>query len=444
MAPPPPRQDTDPTRRRVLAGGGAVAVAALAGPALTACGSQDDGSSGGKVRISMWHGQTDTGLAAVKDLVAKFEKEHPTISVDLGGGVLADAMLQKVTAGLASGSVPDIAYIFGSDLASLARSPRLADQTHLVGTGRTPWKNYWPAARDAVTVKGKVRATPALLDSLAVVCNKKVFRDARVPLPKAGWTWDDFVDTARALTDPKRNVFGTGWPGAGDEDTVWRIWPMIWDLGGDVIAPDGRRAGFSGEPGLRALGTIQSLVKDKSCYVDPKPGSEQMYQVFAGGRLGMVATGPWQLPDIRQAGIDYQVVPLPSYTGKPVTISGPDTWAVFDNGAARLKAARTLVSWLMQPAQDVIWDVQAGSLPLSRSAEDLAPWRKHAAELPGLPVFTSALATARVRPVNPAYPRVSKAVGTAITAVLLERSSPKAALRACLAEADSALAATKD
>ncbi|MFF4845498.1 ABC transporter substrate-binding protein [Streptomyces collinus] len=444
MAPPSLRQDTDPTRRRVLAGGGAVAATALAGSALTACGAQDDGSSGGTVRIDMWHGQTDTGLAAIKDMVARFEKEHPGIRVNLGGGVLADVMLQKVTAGLVSGSVPDVAYIFGSDLASLARSPRLVDQTQLVTKARTPWKQYWHASRDAVTVKGKVRATPALLDSLAVVCNKKVFRDADVPLPKDDWTWDDFVETADRLTDPSRKVFGTGWPGAGDEDTVWRIWPMVWDLGGDVIAPDGRRAGFAGEAGLRTLQTIQSLVKNKSCYVDPKPGSEQMYQVFTGGRMGMVATGPWQLPDIRQADIDYHVVPLPSFSGKSVTISGPDTWAVFDNGAARLKAARTLVGWLMEPAQDVRWGVKAGSLPLSRPAEKLPQWQKHSAEVPGLAVFTDALATARVRPVHPGYPKISKAVGTAVTAVLLERSSPQAALRACLAEADSALATTKE
>lgn len=442
MAPHRLGQDTDPTRRRVLAGGGAAALTTLAGSALTACG-QDDDSVGGTVRIDMWHGQTDTGLTAIKDLVTQFEKEHPAIRVDLGGGVIADAMLQKVTAGLASGTVPDIAYIFGSDLASLTRSPQLVDMTDFVTSRPVPWKQYWPAARDAVTVKGRVRATPALLDSLAVVCNVKVFRDAGVPLPQASWSWEEFVATARKLTDRTRNVFGTGWPGAGDEDTVWRIWPMIWDLGGDVIAKDGRQAGFSGEPGLRALETIQSLVKDKSCYIDPKPGGEQMYQVFTGGRLGMVLTGPWQLPDIRQAGINYHVVPLPSFSRKPVTISGPDTWAVFDNGAARLKAARTLVGWLMAPAQDVRWGIQAGSLPLSRTAERLPKWKGHAADVPGLSVFTNALSGARVRPVHPAYPKISKAVGEAITAVLLQRSSPAASLRSCLSESNAALAETK-
>ncbi|RPK54124.1 Maltose-binding periplasmic protein precursor [Streptomyces sp. ADI96-02] len=433
-----------PTRRGVLRGGGAIALTAAAGAALSGCGADDGMSADGTVRVDLWHGQADSALAAIKRLVADFEATHPKIRVGMGGGVIADAMLQKVTAGLASDSVPDIAYIFGSDLASIARSPKLVDLTdHLRDRGDTPWKQYWPAARDAVTVDGKVRAAPALLDSLAVVCNKKVFDDAGVPLPEDGWSWQEFTDTAKKLTDTGSSTFGTGWPGAGDEDTVWRMWPLIWELGGDVIAPRKREIGFAGEPGVRALEVVRTLVEDESVYVDPKPGGEQMYQVFASGRMGMVVTGPWQLPDIRQAKVDYHVVRLPSFKGSSVTISGPDTWAVFDNGPARLKAARTLISWLMEPEQNVLWDVEAGSLPLSRTMEKQPQWIEHTEQVPGLAVFTAALETARVRPVDPSYPQISKAFGEAVISVLLGRSTPENALRACADKANAALAKSR-
>jgi multiple sugar transport system substrate-binding protein len=423
-------------RRSVLrAGAGAALGAALAG-----CGQGADDGVGpdGRVTISMWHGQSDTGLKPIKSLAQRFTRAHPHISVDLGGGVLADSMLEKVTAALASGAYPDIAYIFGSDLAGVARSPQVVDLTGTVHSSATPWTNYWAPARDAVTINGKVRASPALLDALAVVCNKKLFRAAGLPLPEEGWTWDEFEETAHRLTDAQHGTFGTGWPGVGDEDTVWRLWPMVWDLGGDVIAPDGRSIGFA-DAGVRALGTVQALARAKSVYIDPKPGSEQMYQVFASGRMGMVVTGPWQLPDIRQAKIDYAVVPLPSYSGRPVTISGPDTWTVFDNGSARVSAARTFVSWLAQPEQDVYWDIEDGSLPLSRRCEDEPAWRKQAAGVEGLDVFTRALDSARVRPAHPAYAQVSTALGQAIVSVLLGKSSPAQAMRRCAAEARAAL-----
>ncbi len=52
------------------------------------------------------------------------------------------------------------------------------------------------------------------------------------------------------MTDHDRGVFGTGWPAVGDEDTVWRLWPMLWDLGGEVVAPDGKHIGFADQGGM--------------------------------------------------------------------------------------------------------------------------------------------------------------------------------------------------
>ncbi|MEW2566754.1 ABC transporter substrate-binding protein [Streptomyces sp. NPDC047070] len=428
-----------PTRRTVLRRSAAVVGGAAASAALSACAGEGSGvDADGRVRIEVWHGQTDTGRAAIESLTAEFNRTHPRIRVDLGGGVLSDAMLQKITAALASGSFPDIAYIFGSDLASVARSPSVVDLTATFHSGPVPWKDFWAPAREAVTLNGQVRAAPALIDSLAVVCNKKLFRDAGLPLPRPGWSWDDFTRTAAKLTDRGRGVFGTGWPGVGDEDTVWRLWPMIWDLGGDVTSKDGRRIGFE-DTGLRALRTVEDLVRTRSVYIDAKTGSEQMYRVFLSGRMGMAVTGPWQLPDIRQAKVDYHVVPLPSYSGRPITISGPDTWTVFDNGTARVEAARTFVTWLSRPAQDVQWDIEAGSLPMSRGTQALPAWQKQEDGTPGLQVFTKTLESARVRPVHPAYPQISQSLGQAITAVLLGRSSPADALRDCVDEANAAL-----
>ncbi|GGN63097.1 ABC transporter substrate-binding protein [Streptomyces albiflavescens] len=425
---------TSAIARRTLLAGAAV-------PVLAACGggASDGVGADGKVTVELWHGQNDTARKAVEALVAEFNRTHPRVRVDSsGGGVVADAMLQKVTAALAAGSYPDIAYVFGSDLAGIARSPRVVDLTTAVREGPTPWTSFWSPVRDAVTVNGKVRAAPAVLDSLAVVYNKKLFRQAGVTFPKAGWTWDEFVDTARNLTDSGRGVFGTGWPGTGDEDTVWRLWPMIWDLGGDVVDDDGKRIGFA-DQGVRALETLARLTRDKSVYVDPKPGGEQMYQVFLGGRMAMVATGPWQLPDIITAEIDYDVVPLPTYSGRPVTISGPDTWTVFDNGSARSRAAVEFVRWMMQPAQDVRWGISAGSLPLSSATARRPEWRRHSERTTGLKVFTDVLGSARVRPVHAAYPQISQALGEAIISVLLGKASPSRALRRCADTADAAL-----
>ena len=413
------------------------AAAAAAAGTLAACGKNDDSGAdaNGVVTLDLWHGQVDLGKAAIDSLITAFNQSHPKIKVvGGGGGVTADSMLQKVTAGLAAGSYPDIAYIFGSDLASLTKSPKVADLT-----GQLEIDGYWPAAKDAVSVKGKVRAAPALLDSLCVVYNKKLFSAAGVAPPKNGWTWDDFVATSKQLTDPAKGVFGTGWPGVGDEDTVWRIWPMIWDLGGDVVSGDGKKVGFD-SVGVQALETLDKLRTDKSLYVDPKPGSEQLYQVFLGGRMGMVATGPWQLPELKDNGLEYGVVPLPSYSGKPITISGPDTWTIFDNGKAKVRAATEFVKWLADPAQDIQWDIKGGSLPITKATAELPAWQKHSAETNGLEVFVKALDTAKVRPTITTYPQISQHVGEAVAAVLLGKQSPADALKQAVDQCNQVLA----
>lgn len=98
-------------RRRLLLGG-AAALGAVAG--CSADGADGVGADG-RVTIELWHGQVDIAREAVEALVAEFHRTHPTIRVDAGRGrVPADAMLQKVTAALAAGSYPDVAYAFGA------------------------------------------------------------------------------------------------------------------------------------------------------------------------------------------------------------------------------------------------------------------------------------------------------------------------------------------
>jgi multiple sugar transport system substrate-binding protein len=152
-----------------------------------------------------------------------------------------------------------------------------------------------------------------------------------------------------------------------------------------------------------------------------------------------VATGPWQLPDVITAQVDYGVVPLPTYSGKPVTISGPDTWTVFDNGSARSRAAVEFVRWMIRPGQDARWDIAAGSLPLGSATARRPEWREHARTTTGLGVFTDTLNSARVRPVHAAYPQISQALGEAIVSVLLGKDSPAHAVRRCADTADAAL-----
>ena len=418
-------------------------LAAVAALALAGCGGggDDEKQSGGVTEITMWHGQDDIAGKVLGQLADEFNRTHSDIKVNATtGGVVADQMRQKVTTALASGEYPDIAYIFGSDLANLARSDKVLDLTDDVKKPDFGWDDYYEPARTATTVDGKVRALPALIDDLAVVYNKKAFKAAGVAAPSAdGWTWEEFAATSKQLTDKSKGTFGTAWPAVGDEDTVWRIWPPVWQAGGDIITEDGK-VGFGGAPGEQAFGVVDRLAQDGSVYVDTKPDSDQTYQLFNNGKIGMVVTGPWQLPDFIDAKIDFGVAPLPTFGGEPLTISGPDTWTLFDNGDERAKAAVEFVQWLNSPEQDAKWVTQAGSLPLRKGTAEQAVWKDYQEQIPGLSVFLAGLDGARTKPTNPAYPKVSEAMGQSLVAVLLKRSSPQDALQQAVQTSEGVLA----
>ncbi|WP_051223771.1 ABC transporter substrate-binding protein [Conexibacter woesei] len=421
------------------------AIVAAAGltTGLAACGGSSSDNAANDtnktVSITVWHGQNQSAAKVFNQLVGRFNATHPRIHVNSEVGAPSDALLQKVTTALAGGKYPDMAYIFGSNAANLARSPRVLDLTDVVKQPGWNWSDFYQAARETVTIDGKVRAVPSDIDALAVVYNKRLFKDAGVPLPRAPWTWDDFVATAKKLTNSSKGTFGTGWPATGDEDTVWRIWPMVWSAGGDVLSSDGRSVGYQGASGLKALTTAQQLQQDRSVYLDKTTGSEQMYRVFNNNRMAMVPTGPWELPDINSAKVDYGVVPMPTYGGQQVTISGPDTWMLFNNGKAKSAAVETFAQWLTQPEQDAVWDIDAGSLPLRHSSAEQQVWKDHAAKVVGVQDFVDQLDTARVRPTVEAYPKLSEAFGQAITGVLLGQKQPQDALNDAVAGGNRAL-----
>src|SRR5262249_1089140 len=290
-----PDEEKDMSRlMRMLA-----AIAALAAAVLVvACGGGDDNggtsnAGGGKpVEIEFWHGQTQGPAKLLQQMIDEFNATHPDIVVSKdAGGVNADLMLQKVTAGLQSGNYPDIAYIFGSDLANLAKGNQLPDLTDATKNGEFNPDRFVDAAKAAVTVDGRIRAVPAFIDNLAVVYNKKIFDDAGVPYPSDDWTWNDFLATAAKLNDPGAGIAGFGWPGTGDEDTTWRIWPLIWQQGGEIVSEDGKSVGFGGPSGEAALGVVAKAASDGSVYIDSTSGAERMQQLFASGKMAMNVAG---------------------------------------------------------------------------------------------------------------------------------------------------------
>jgi multiple sugar transport system substrate-binding protein len=415
----------------------AAAVTALG---LVACGTDSSSGGGSGTSLTIWEGYTGAEATAFKHLLGEYQQQTGVKVTPLF--VNNDNSLTKVLTAVRGGSVPDIAYLYGSWAPNVAQIPQVVNLTSLVSQSRVNWNDFWTGERDVATVHGKVIGIPALVDNLAVVYNKTLFARAGLQDPKPGWTWNQFVADAAALTDKSSKQFGTAYVTPGSEDTVWHWEALLWEAGGSILAPDNKTAAFNSPAGLRALTTLQQMaVTDHSMYLDP---SDSNYaNLFNSGKIGMLVTGPWDLSGFPSVKYGVQYMPtFPGTGGGDQTISGPDNWVILNNGAARVSAAEKFLLWLTAPAQDSYFSLHTGDLPIRASVSEAAGFDQQMnSSLPGVSTFIANLGNVKqARPQTPSYPKVSQILGTMIVSVLLGKSQPAAALASAARQVNQALA----
>ncbi|HEY2519481.1 MAG TPA: ABC transporter substrate-binding protein [Streptosporangiaceae bacterium] len=413
---------------------------------LTACGtdSQSGGGGGGDgsstASIQIWEGWTGAEAKTFAKLVSQYEKANPgqkvsTLYVD------NDNTLQKVTTAVRGGSPPDIAYLYGSWAPNVATIPQVADLTQVVKQAGVNWNDFYVGERKVATVNGKVIGIPALVDNLAVVYNKKLFAQAGLQPPSANWTWSDFVADAKKLTNASKKQYGTAYVTPGTEDTVWHWEPLLWEAGGQLLNSGNTKAAFNSAAGLTSLNTLKTLAASKSVYFDP---TDQAYEnVFNSGKIGMLVTGPWDLSTFPNVKYGVQVMPsYPGSSGGHQTISGPDNWVVFNNGSAKTKAAEKFLLWLTAPAQVKTWSLATGDLPTRASVANTPGFVANMNQaLPGVSTFIANLSNVKqARPQITQYPKISTALGNMVLSVLLNKSTPQAALNSAEKQVNADLA----
>jgi len=404
----------------------AVSVAALV---LAGCGGGGDSDSGGKTKVVVWNGYEDAQGKNLTALIAQYNKDHPDVDVTQLVSS-SDRVLQKVLTAVRGGSPPDVAYMFGSWSPNIAKIPQVVDMSSYVDDPDWKWDDFYEGEREAATVGDKIVGVPALVDNLAIVYNKTLFKEAGVAPPTADWTWDDFRAAAKKLTDPAKKQYGWLIPADGSEDTVWHYDAMLWEAGGDILNSDNTEAAFNSDAGVEALTMLQDMaVTDKSVYLDTTNANGT--KLMNSGKIGMLVTGPWDLSSLPD--IDYGVQVMPTFAGSDAghqTIAGPDNWVLFDNGSERKQAAVDFVRWLTAADQVETTSLATGDLPIRESVGDQASFREKLDQnLPGSATFVENLSNVeKARPSVEQYPAISEAMGQAIVSVLLGKAEPQEAL----------------
>jgi maltose-binding protein MalE len=169
-------------------------------------------------------------------------------------------------------------------------------------------KSFDPVALKAFTYDGKLVGVPYQVEAVALYYNKDL-----VPTPPA--TWEEAKAIAKKLQDDKKVDQGIAFTAVGE---IYGHYPLLTAFGGGIF---GRDASGSYDPSqvlLDSEGSVKALTEldgmVKSGILKDGVSYDVAKDLFLKGRLAMWSNGPWELDNIRKAGINYGIALLPKGT----------------------------------------------------------------------------------------------------------------------------------
>jgi multiple sugar transport system substrate-binding protein len=145
---------------------------------------------------------------------------QPDIQVEVES-VAGNDYYAQLLAQVAASNAPDIMQIGDDAVPMFVQKGALTELGPFV-KGKYPLDPgiYLPGVFQPGVWRGGQYLLPKDYSPLAVYYNKRLFDQYRVAYPKDGWTWDEFLKTAQALTrdtngDGKPEVWGVQMPAHG-------------------------------------------------------------------------------------------------------------------------------------------------------------------------------------------------------------------------------------
>lgn len=165
---------------------------------VTTSGDSKDAVAEEEVQVVKWIHWVPQ--ATVQGVIDAFEAENPNIKIEYEVGVEGDSTehLKKLDLMILAGEKADIIITPNvSDYAARASQGMLADLDELItADGKTFDEIYSVDTR----VNDKIYALPGGVVFWYVTINKDHLDEAGLPVPPLDWTWDDFAEYAKKLT----------------------------------------------------------------------------------------------------------------------------------------------------------------------------------------------------------------------------------------------------
>jgi multiple sugar transport system substrate-binding protein len=375
--------------RRTVVG---VAAAALA---LVGCGSGAEGGGGtaanGKTELTwfMWAG-SDAEVKAWTTVAGMVNKKHPDITVTFTSLGYPDYWT-KIAAQASGGQLPCLVGMQSLRVPGLGKLMRPLTAEDLSKNG-VDINEFDPAIIEGLQLEGKQVALPYDLGPYMIFYNKDMFAKAGVPEPKAGWSADDFISSAKRLT-------GDGKYGFGAFPFVDGVQPFATSIFGVQAVDEQGQLKLTDAQYVKAVQWYVDLVQKEKVAPEVPATNDPGWPVnqFLAGNIGMIIDGPWDLINVKtQAKFELGVVQVPTGPEGKGTVSAGSGFAVAANCETPDEAVQALsvitgpeaLQYLgeqgralpARPAQQAAWfanTVPGAKEALEAAAETAQPYRSN-------------------------------------------------------------------
>ncbi|MDQ0232464.1 extracellular solute-binding protein [Metabacillus malikii] len=381
---------------------------------LVGCSSSSESS---KVTLEFWTTTAEAETTALLDIAKKFEKQHPSIKVDVKEVEFGKAQNQFKTATL-SNQAPDI---LRSDI---AWTTEFADLDILLPlddkVSEEDKEDYFESAFKYNMYEDHIYGIPMVTDSPALIYNKRMLKEAG--FNEAPKTMDELLMMSKALTN--ENQYGV----FISPDSYYAL-PYVWAFGGGMISDD-KEILINNEGSRNGINFMLKLMNEK--VVQPELQFDNWNQVmmddFKAGKVAMIINGPWATTDIL-SGAEFKnaenlgIAPVPAGpAGQGSPVGGHNL--VISNYTQAPDEAYQFIEFLNNRENQAYLAKELGILPTRQSAyED-----EELLENQIFQGFKSQLEVATSRPVIPEGPLLLNDFSTYLPKILLKEVSTEEGL----------------
>jgi multiple sugar transport system substrate-binding protein len=348
-------------------------VAAILGSALvaTACSGAT-----ARTRVVLQVFADPAEASAYQELIGAFEQKNGGIDVKLVPVGSQGDHMTKLSTAFSAGNPPDLFLInyrrFGQFAGRGVLEPlgaRLA-RSKVLKEG-----DLYPQAVDAFRFEGTLLCLPQNISTPVVYWNRELFREAGLAPPAAGWTWDDMLQAATALTKDDNGDEIIDIRGVGFEPSLNRFAPFIWQAGGRIVDDLEHPTKMSlFDPGALEALTFLAELQFMHHVVPTRPEfeSEDVEHMFANGRLGMLIESRRATTALRVVeDLDWDVAPLPVHPERqePAVMLHSDAYCMAKSSSVK-QAAFRFVEFALGPEGAPILARTGRTVPSLRSVAE--------------------------------------------------------------------------